>query len=66
MSRPEQLGSFAGIMGGMDKRKIRTKWLDGERQAFADGLRCRAVRFQDRKKQSGKYWCRRPSQFPAD
>jgi hypothetical protein len=42
----------------MGKRLIRASWLEDERQAFADGLRFRAVRFQDRRKQTVKFLCR--------
>ena len=55
-----------GVSGydvGMGKRLIRTKWLDGEREAFADGLRFRAVRFQDRRKQTVKFLCRYTRRF---
>ncbi len=43
----------------MNKRKIRAKWTDADKQAFADGFRLRSMRFLDRKKQTAKYICRR-------
>ena len=51
---------------GMGKRLIRASWLEDERQAFADGLRFRAVRFQDRRKQTVKFLCRRNQRLRDD
>jgi hypothetical protein len=50
----------------MGKRLIRASWLEDERQAFADGLRFRAVRFQDRRKQTVKFLCRRNQRLRDD